>query len=692
MKGIRIKPSLLFLMFCLLASIVRAQALELTEAEQQWLKVHPVIKMGVDTGYGPYSFLDEQGHPRGAAIDFLTVTSKLLGIKFQLDTSHDWAGLMQAMNEKSLDAVATVAYLPEREKFLKFTDNYLITPLVILTKDNAPQLHSLNELEHMRLALVKGYSSSQRLLKKYPHLKPYYVKTPVEGMRALELNFADAYVGVLGVNTFMAHRNGITGLKINAAFDMTDNGQTIAVRKDWPLLASSLNKALKVISVEQRNAIFNRWLPLQASEITRLTSPSVANKIFPWLLGGFILAIFGYLVVFFWNRQLQSSLDKRLREISKQRGEINRLNAYLNAMVDASTDAIFIKNCEGVYQIGNSVLTELLDKPLEQIIGSDDFSLFPKHLAEQFRADDKKVCTNGKTITFEEQVVKPNGNSLPYLTTKGPLFMNSELVGIFGISRDISELKQVQNELERSRDDLDIRVKERTHQLEEANRELETFTYSVSHDLKAPLRGIDGYSRMLQEDYADKLDDEAQYFLKRLRYSAQHMSELIDDLLAYSRLERRDMQSQSTTLNAVVERVQSEFTEDLKKVELEKKIDDIKLNIDTHTLSLIVRNLLDNAIKFSKNTTDAKVTITAEQTGGNVVLKVWDNGIGFDMKFHDRIFEIFQRLQREEDYPGTGIGLAIAMKAANRLKGQLRAESTLGKGTTFYFEFPQASE
>jgi len=679
----------LLALFCLLPTLISSAPLALTPTESQWLQQHPIVRMGIDPGYGPYSFIDKDGRVRGAAIDFLELLSKQLGIRFTLISNLDWSGLMTAVRERRLDAVATVVFLPERKKFLEFTANYLITPLVILTRQNTPQLQSLQQLQNMTIALVQGYSSSKQLLQRFPKLQPYYVKNPLDGLQALALGHVDAYVGVLGVNSFLSRQNGISDLKINAAFDMADNGQTIAVRKDWAPLAGIFDKGLKAITAEQRNTIFQRWLPLQAGEIFRLQEPSLAARLFPWLLGLFAIILVGYLIILLWNRQLKRKLHQRLAELAQQNREIDRLGGLLNAMVEASSDAIFVKNTEGIYQFGNIALEGLLGKPLAEIIGADDYALFPRQLAEQFRADDRKIMNRKSPLTYEEPVIRPDGTVLPYLTTKGPLIIKDHLVGIFGIARDISELKKTQQALEQSRDELEQRVQQRTRQLEEANKELETFSYTVSHDLKAPLRGIDGYSRLLLEDHAGQLEEEGQIFLQNLRASAEQMSQLIDDLLAYSRLERRHLQPQHIALSTIIKRVENEFLDQLKDVQLQVTIPSLELNIDADALMLILRNLLGNAIKFSRQAKPPKISIKASKTDNIVCLTVEDNGIGFDMQFHDRIFEIFQRLQRAEEYPGTGIGLAISLKAAGRVGGRLYAKSSSGKGTTFYLELPQ---
>lgn len=233
-------------------------------------------------------------------------------------------------------------------------------------------------------------------------------------------------------------------------------------------------------------------------------------------------------------------------------------------------------------------------------------------------------------------------------------------------------------------------VAERTAELEAKNRDLEAFTYSVSHDLKAPLRGIDGYSQLLEEDHAGQLDAEGRQFLRSVRQAAAQMGQLIDDLLSYSRLERRSLQRVTTPLRRLADEVLREFEGDprLAAARLQVDLPEVTLQTDVASLSMALRNLIDNALKFSSAAQAPEVRIQGRVEGSLCHLWVEDNGPGFDMKFHDRIFEIFQRLHRAEEYPGTGIGLAIVRKALERLHGRAWAEGRPGEGACFHLEFP----
>ncbi len=251
-------------------------------------------------------------------------------------------------------------------------------------------------------------------------------------------------------------------------------------------------------------------------------------------------------------------------------------------------------------------------------------------------------------------------------------------------SADLFEkIRQNANELEK-------RVDERTKELKSKNKELETFTYTVSHDLKAPLRGISGYATLLMEDYSNQLDSEARRYLDTLIKSTERMSQLIEDLLAYSRVERREIKKTNVNLNDLVDKITEEYRHGINtgKLHFKKEIDYGTVFTDQEALTQALRNLIDNAVKFTREQSDPEIWIRASKLEDHCLISVEDNGIGFDMKYYDKIFEIFQRLHLSEDYPGTGVGLAVVRKAVERLGGKIWAVSSPGEGSTFFMELP----
>lgn len=255
------------------------------------------------------------------------------------------------------------------------------------------------------------------------------------------------------------------------------------------------------------------------------------------------------------------------------------------------------------------------------------------------------------------------------------------------LARDARRDREMRIELQRQ-------VAQRTAQLSALNKELEAFSYSVSHDLKAPLRGVAGYSRLLERNYLDKLDDEGRLFLGNIKQGVEEMGRMIDGLLTYSRMERQLMQPRGVDLDALIEAVLEGFQHQLSAadVQVEMKVPPLKVKADPEGLRLVLRNLIDNAIKFSRDSKPPRLTLTARRDGELVHLRVEDNGIGFEQKLAGRVFKIFSRLVKEDEFPGSGVGMALVRKAVERMNGRIRAESAPGKGTTFFLEIPGYEE
>ncbi len=239
---------------------------KLTTEERTWISRHSRIRVGIDPAYAPYSFLAPDGRFRGVAPDFLNHLSRMTGLEFEPVTGLDWPQILQASKQGDLDLIATAVQTAERDEFLNFTDIYIPTPLVIMVRSDTHDIQSPEQLKGKRVALVKDYSSSAKVRREHPDIIEQSVRTPLEGLQAVALGGADAYVGVLGINVHLSSKHGIGNLKVASGYDVQRNGQRLAVRKDWPELADILQKALAAMSEADKLRILRRWVPILGGE------------------------------------------------------------------------------------------------------------------------------------------------------------------------------------------------------------------------------------------------------------------------------------------------------------------------------------------------------------------------------------------------------------------------------------------
>ncbi len=366
---------------------------------------------------------------------------------------------------------------------------------------------------------------------------------------------------------------------------------------------------------------------------------------------------------------------------------------FLRNVMDTIPVRVFWKDRESIYLGCNKPFAK--DAGLElptDILGKDDFQLGWREQAELYRSDDKQVMESAEPkIGYEEPQTTPDGKKIWLRTSKVPLKdPNGETIGVLGTYEDITEQKYAEEELRKYKDHLEELVKERTAELAEVNKELESFAYSVSHDLRAPLRAIEGFGQALLEDYKGSNLEQVEEYSQKMVDAAERMDALILDLLAYSRMTTNEINITSVSSEDIVVRVMDRLDKDIEdsgaEITIEKPLPDIKAH--PSTMVRILTNIVNNAIKYVKQEEHPVIKLRGEKVNDNVRIWIEDKGIGIAPENTDHIFEIFERLHGRETYPGTGIGLAIVKKGVERMGGRVGVESELGKGSRFWIELP----
>ena len=389
--------------------------------------------------------------------------------------------------------------------------------------------------------------------------------------------------------------------------------------------------------------------------------------------------------------EMAVSLEKRQAQAEHAEKALLASETRLKAIIDSALDAIVTMDENGLITGWNVRAEAVFGWSAAEVIGhSMSTTIIPPQHREAHQRGLARFLSAGEGPILNQRLeitaLHRNGDEFPVELAVTPIRLSSSWL-FSAFIRDITQRRRAEAEIRKLNAELEERVKQRTAQLEAANKELETFSYSVSHDLRAPLRGIDGFSQALLEDCGDKLDDNGKKHLDRIRNASQHMGELVDDLLKLSRLTRSDVWYELVDLSRLAEMIATE----LRNAEPDRQAEfiiqkELKASGDRRLLQVVLENLVNNAWKFTSQIPHARIEFGAlKQAPNEVVYFLRDNGAGFDMVYVHKLFAAFQRLHGVADFPGNGIGLATVQRIVQRHGGRVWAEAMVGQGATFYF-------
>ena len=328
----------------------------------------------------------------------------------------------------------------------------------------------------------------------------------------------------------------------------------------------------------------------------------------------------------------------------------------------------------------------------KNIIGMCHYDVFPEiREIPEWLQDHQDVLSGQELENPQDRFVREDG-TIQWLNWKLiPWYTEpDEIGGIIMYTADITEQVEYQQKIENLNEVLEKKVRYRTQELDRANKELEAFSYSISHDLRAPLRSINGFADILKEDYKDKLDEEGKRLLGIIKSSGVQMGELIDGVLSFSRLGKKELEKTPINMTALSEEASKEVTHEYPGADIDIKIPKlIDIEGDLVLMKQVLVNLLSNAVKYSSDRQKIIIELASDKKDDVIIYSIKDNGVGFDMKYHDKLFGVFQRLHRADEFDGTGVGLAIVKRIIAKHGGEVWAESELNEGSVFFFSVPK---
>ena len=376
-------------------------------------------------------------------------------------------------------------------------------------------------------------------------------------------------------------------------------------------------------------------------------------------------------------------------EMAGRNREEERLRWLATVLID-SNDAITVQKLDGTILAWNRGAGRVYGYTEQEALRMNRRELVPEprraeadHFIDQIRSGEVAESLETQRQTKDGRILDV------WLTLTALTDETGEPTTVATTERDITERKRAEQRIQALNAELEQRIVE----LSAVNKELEAFSYSVSHDLRAPLRGIDGFSRMLLEDQADQLDAEGKRRLNVIRSSAQQMAQLIDDLLAFSRLGRKHMSSSRIDMSALAQEVFAQLQRDGLNQAVHLRIGALPhADGDRAMIREVLWNLLSNAVKFTRPRKVPVIELAGEVRADENAYSVKDNGVGFDMKYADKLFQVFQRLHDAKEFEGTGIGLALVQRIIHRHGGRVWAGAKIGEAATFHFTLPRRNE
>jgi signal transduction histidine kinase/ABC-type amino acid transport substrate-binding protein/DNA-binding NarL/FixJ family response regulator/HPt (histidine-containing phosphotransfer) domain-containing protein len=692
----------------------------LTDREAEWLSENPVIRIGPDPAFSPIEYFDSKGNFKGIAADYLRLLEEKLGFTFQVVQLESWNASIEKAKKQEIDVWTAAVETPQRADYMRFTAPYLKVPAVIMVRDDSEKNNlSLSQLDGMRVAVVEGYAVHDYIVNSLPHLQLILVPDVETGLQKLSFGEIGAFVGNIATAARYAETAGIGNIKVagNSGYSYQ---WALANRKDWPLLTSILQKGLDAITPAESQEIQQRWISLGTRDFLW-----TAEFIIGLISTAFLTIVVGML---FWTRTLQQRVDARTdtlqQELSARQEVEEKLKKQKNLLDEVGSLAII-----GGWELDletNELSWSTTMYHIHEV--DEDFDVCPEtsinfyapEARDTVRQAAEHAKLTGEGWDLEVPIITGRGRHR-WARVRGQCEMKEgKVVRLFGAYQDITYRREVQKDLQRSKEELATQLKEVEYshqQLEEqaaalvelaeeqkalrdkaevGERSKTEFLATMSHEIRTPMTGILGMADLLL--MADLTPDQRKK-VQTIKGSGEILLAILNDILDQSKLDagKFELSNSDIYLPGLIEDNLELLTERAEQKNLSLKYDPQEnlptgINTDPIRLRQVLMNLITNSIKFTET---GDITLSIERRINNnqkefLLFAVTDNGIGISEEHQQRLFQRFEQADAStvQQFGGSGLGLSICKQLVELMEGEIGVESELGKGSRFWFSIP----
>jgi len=693
--------------------------------------IRKTIKIASEPDYPPFCIIDKSGNADGFSVDLIKAAAKAVNLKIEIKIGV-WNIIRQDLENGTIDALPLVGRTPERELIYDFSLPYITLHGAVFVRRGTTDIKSVADLKKKSVIVMKGDNAEEYVRRNNISDNIITTNTFEEAFRMLATGLHDAVITQRVMGIELLRTSGIKSIKpLGIQLNEFRQDFCFAVRKGDKNLLVRLNEGLSIIIANKTfDEIHLKWFGPVIKE--RLSTFDII-KVVLYTVIPLILIFFGASTLLL-RREVKRKTKSLQQEVLEHEHAATALKnqQLLLAEMEKGT-----KVGGWEYDVANREFTWTNGVYAIYGISPSEYNIRGKVKygpAKLYHPDDQKILdlafqsalNEGRSYNLILRLTSLDGKFKWVRTAGNSILRDGKVVRILGNIIDITEQKETEEDLRRLKDDLDKLVEERTQELsdkvqkldksqramlymvedlnavsaelklqhqkmESANKELEAFSYSVSHDLRAPLRALAGFARILQDEYSKSLDTEGNRILEIILENAKKMGSLIDDLLSFSRLSRQEIKLSVIDMYGLAKSVYYELVPEEEKDKIEFSLQELP---DAHGDPAIVRqvwvNLIGNAIKFTSTKPKRIIEIGFFTKEKETVYFVKDNGVGFDMSYRNKLFGVFQRLHNAKEFEGTGVGLAIVQRIILRLNGQIWAEGKVNKGAEFYFTLGSA--